>query len=275
MRLDAHQHFWRYSADTYAWIPRDAQALCCDRQPADLWPLLQECGLDGCVAVQAQQTEGETTCLLAHAAAQPWIRGVVGWLDMSSDACADQIAGRQGSALCGLRHVVQDEADGFLDAGQIDPGLQACANADLAYDLLIYPRQLPEALRLLDRHPNLRIVLDHAGKPAIADGGFDAWAPGVQALAQRPQLCCKISGLVTEADHARWDYATLRPYLDHLLTCFGPERLAFGSDWPVCGLAAAYQAWFRVVDTWSAAFSASERAALFGGTAVQWYQLKE
>lgn len=279
MRIDAHQHFWRYEPRDCGWIGEPLAALRRDFLPADAAPLLAACGLDGCVAVQARASLAESDRLLALAAAHPFVRGVVGWVDLCDPAVADVLARLAAHPrFCGVRHLVQDEPDdSFLLREDFLRGARRLAAFDLAYDVLVYPRQLPAAIAFADRVPELRLVLDHLGKPPLragaGDGALDSWAAGLRELGRREHVACKLSGLVTEADWRAWRPAQLVPCLDLALEIFGPARLLFGSDWPVCTLAGAYEAVFALVDDWSAALAPAERAALFGGNAARCYGL--
>jgi len=241
MRIDAHQHFWRYRPDTHAWIDDSMAALRRDFLPHDLEPLLRAAGFDGCVAVQARQDTAETGWLLDLAARHPYIRGVVGWVGLCAANVRDQLAHLAAQpALRGVRHVVQDEPDGFMLRRDFQRGIAALAEFDLAYDILIYARQLPEAARLVEAFPAQRFVVDHIAKPDIRSGEIDAWRAGLAALARHDNVSCKLSGIVTEARWDAWTPAIIEPYIDVAIDLFGPQRLMIGSDWPVCTLAGAY-----------------------------------
>ena len=272
--IDSHQHFWRFDPRRDAWITGEMQAIQRDFLPADLEGLLAANGVEGCIAVQADQSDAETRFLLDLAGRQSFIKGVVGWVDLRSpglDAMLDAFA--NNSRLVGVRHVAQAEADDFLASDAIIRGISRLARVGLTYDILIYARQLPAALTLTSRLPEQTFVLDHLAKPQIKDGVLEPWATNLRQLARRPNVFCKISGLVTEADWAAWRPEHLRPYLDVAFETFGPDRLMFGSDWPVCLLAAPYDRVLGVVADYAAALSAPERAAMFGGTATRAYKL--
>jgi predicted TIM-barrel fold metal-dependent hydrolase len=278
-RIDAHQHFWSYSASGHGWID-PGSVLARDYAPADLMPLLDDASIDGCIAVQACQTEEETRWLLGLAAADPRIMGVVGWTDLCADDVVERLDVLAGEpALVGFRHIVQDEpADDFLVTPAFVRGVRAALGRGFSYDILVKPRQAIHVRRFaelvgagLGDAP--RLILDHGAKPDIARGTWQPWADAIADMAQVPSLTCKISGLVTEAEHATWTADQIARYLDHLLACFGPDRLMFGSDWPVCRLAADYA---RVVDliedfVTRACPDASER--IFGGNALTAYEL--
>lgn len=279
MRIDAHQHFWRYDPRAYPWIGAGMEVLGADYLPGDLVPLLDEGGLDASVAVQARPNLDETTFLLELAAREPRIAGVVGWIDLCADGVDEQLARFDGQgALRGLRHLVQDEPDdAFLLREDFGAGLARLGERGLAYDLLLFPRHLPYATRLLERHPEQTFVLDHLAKPAIrsgpADPAFATWARDLAALAEHPRCFCKLSGLVTEADWQHWTPDDLVPYLDVAFEAFGPERVLYGSDWPVCLLAGSYARVLAALRSWSAQLEATARDNLFGANAARAYAL--
>jgi L-fuconolactonase len=273
-RLDAHQHFWRYDPVRDAWITEAMAAIRRDFLPGDLAPVLAASAVDGCVAVQADQTLDETRFLLDLAREHAFIRGVVGWVDLVApdlDAVLDQL--RDDPRLVGVRHVAQAEPDDFLERPDVVAGIRTVGRRDLTYDILVYEHQLPAALSLVARLPDQRFVLDHLAKPLVRDGVLEPWRGRLRELARHPNVWCKLSGLVTEADWVRWRPEQLQPYLDAALEAFGAERVLFGSDWPVCLVAAPYGRVVAVVDDWAAPLSAPERAALFGENAARAYRL--
>jgi L-fuconolactonase len=273
-RIDAHQHFWRYSPQTHTWIDGSMTALRRDFLPADLEPLLQENGFDGCVAVQAQQDIAETEWLLGLADAHPFIRGVVGWVDLCAPDVRDQLARLAGHPrLKGIRHVVQSEPAGFMLRPDFQRGVAALAELDLAYDILIFARQLAEADELVRAFPAQRFVIDHIAKPGIRAGEIDDWRWGMAAIARNENVMCKLSGMVTEADWDAWIAADLRPYVEVAFDCFGPERLMAGSDWPVCTLAGEYARVMAAVVPVIDALDAPARDAVLGGNAARFYRL--
>ena len=270
--IDAHQHFWRYDAARYGWIDGTMTALRRDFLPDDLAPLMRADGVDATIAVQARQDDEETAWLLDLAARHPFIRGVVGWVDLQ----AADVEGRverlaETPRLVGLRHVVQAEPDGFLHRSAFHRGIAAVERSDLVYDILIHARQLPEAVRFAAAFPRQRFVLDHLGKPDVRGGGLQEWQRRLHELAALPNVWCKLSGLVTEADWRAWTPAQLRPYLDAALDAFGPSRLMFGSDWPVCTVAATYRQVVALVRDAIAEYSADEQAHMLGKTAEEVY----
>lgn len=275
MRLDSHQHFWSYSAAGYPWIP-PGSPLHRDWLPEDLAPLLASVGLDGCIAVQARQSLEESRWLLELAERAPIIKGVVGWVDLRGESLGRELAELAELAphpkFVGVRHVVQDEPDDrFLLGEDFQRGIGQLAAHGLTYDLLIYPRQLPAAIELVGRFPNQPFVLDHIAKPPIKEGALSPWCEQIRELAQAPNVMCKVSGMVTEADHGRWQPSDFRQYLDVVLEAFGAERLMFGSDWPVCLLAAGYGEVHRLATNFAAQLSPEEREAFFGGNAARFY----
>jgi L-fuconolactonase len=279
-RVDAHQHFWRYGADEYAWITSAMSPLMRDFLPGDLEPLLRQSGMDQCIAVQARQSPEETTFLLQLAGLHEWIAGVVGWVDLQAppDAMREQLARwRSSPALVGIRHIVQDEPDDrFLLRPNVQRGLAVLEEFDLVYDILIYPRQLPAAVELAARFPRQRFVLDHLAKPPLRGGGMASWTREIERLAPERHVSAKLSGLVTEAEWGRWRPADIRYALDVAWAVFGPERLMIGSDWPVCTLSAPYGDVMHLVLECLAdrAGSDADRDAVLGGTARRVYGLR-
>lgn len=275
MRIDAHHHLWHYDPAAFAWI-EPGSAIARDFTPADLIAATRSAGVDACIAVQARQVPEETAYLLRCAETTPAIFGVVGWIDLRSPGIAAAIDAQAHPLLVGYRHVVQDEADPrFLVQDAFVRGVAAVVGRGLTYDLLVNHAQLADVPALLDRIDGGRFVLDHAAKPAIASGGWQPWADRIAAVAACPQVWCKISGLVTEADHQDWTAEQIERYLDHVLTLFGPDRLIWGSDWPVCLLAARYGEVVRLIEDFVARRCPAARDAIFGGNAVRAYALRE
>lgn len=274
MRIDSHQHFWRYSPGEYPWIQTD-WPIRRDFLPRDLEANLRRCGLDGSVAVQARQSVAESRWLLELADASPWIRGVVGWVDLCSPEAGIQIS--QFAAhpkFVGVRHVVQDEPDErFMLRPDFQRGIGLLKDCGLTYDILVFPRQLPAAIELARAFPEQPLVLDHLAKPAIRDAGFSRWSGGIRALAQLPNVMCKLSGLVTEAHWHGWQTGDFRPYLELALECFGPDRLMYGSDWPVALLAASYDQTYEIVRSFLSSCGAETEAKVFGENAARFYDL--
>ena len=271
LRLDAHQHFWRYDAADYPWIGRDMGCLRRDFQPDDLRPLLDAAGFDGCIAVQARACASETDQLLRLAERYPWICAVVGWVDLcASDLEQSLERWAQNPVLRGFRHQLQDEsapAD-FMQNPAFNRGLNTLQRQGLVYEILVKARDLGAVTELCQQHDRHHLVLDHLGKPDVQANDWKAWAQQLAPLAALPHVSCKLSGLITEAHWQDWHSAQLTPYLHTALELFGPERLMFGSDWPVCLLASDYAA------TCSLVGSVSQHAAIWGGTACCVYNIE-
>lgn len=272
-RLDSHQHFWRYDAAQYPWIPTGSP-LQRDWVPADLAALQQPLGFDGSIAVQARQSLAESRWLLELADADPRIKGVVGWVDLQSEQVGEQLAEfARHPRFVGVRHVVQDEPDdNFMLRPAFVRGIGALQDFGLTYDLLIFPKHLPAAIELVRRFPGQPFVLDHIAKPFIKTGALSPWREQIQELAQFPNVLCKVSGMVTEADHGAWRPDDFRPYLDAVFNAFGEDRLMFGSDWPVSLLAADYGQVVGLVRDYAAPLSTDAQAKLFGGNAARFYR---
>ncbi|MFF2124244.1 amidohydrolase family protein [Streptomyces olivochromogenes] len=279
MRVDAHHHVWDLSVRDQDWITGpELQPLRRDFGLADLAPQARAAGVDRTVLVQTITVPEETPEFLALAAQGELIAGVVGWTDLTRPDVADELARLRelpgGRHLKGIRHQVQGEPDPeWLLRADVRNGLAAVAEAGLVYDLVVLPHQLPACVRAAAGHPGLTFVLDHLGKPPIATGVLQPWATAVRALAALPNTVCKLSGMVTEADPAKRTVDELRPYADTVLDAFGPGRLMFGSDWPVCTLAASYGQVVEVAEELTRGLGAEERAELFGGTATRVYRL--
>ena len=248
-----------------------------DYLPPNLALLTKATGIDGTVAVQARQTLAETEWLLDLADRYALIKGVVGWLDLCSPHLPDQLARFAGHPkLCGIRHVVQDEPDDqFMLREEFVRGIGLLAGHNLTYDILIYPRHLPAACELVARFPDQPFVLDHIAKPCIKDGRLEPWGAGIRRLAAMPNVFCKVSGMVTEADWQDWQQIDFQPYLELVFEAFGPERIMFGSDWPVCTVAASYAAVLDLVAAYVRQLSASEQARVWGETAQEFYRLDQ
>ena len=277
MRIDSHQHFWDYAAYAadYVWMSGEYGVLRRDFLPADLAPLLQEAGFDGTVAVQARELVVETDWLLGLADATPWILGVVGWVDICAPD-AEPLVERYAAhpKLKGLRLLIHDRPDPEFAVSPVHVrGIGWLARHGLTYDLLLKPQHLGPATRLVDRFPGQQFVVDHIAKPDIAGGRLSPWREDIRELARRPNVFCKVSGLVTEADWATWTTTQLTPYLDVVLEAFGPARLMAGSDWPVSTCAASYGRTMQVALDWSRQLGPSERADVLGGTCSRFYGL--
>lgn len=271
-RIDAHQHVWSLARGDYGWLTPALAPIHRDFGPADLAPLLALHGIDRTILVQAAPTEAETRFLLGIAAGTPFVAGVVGWTDFEAPDISERIAALSGNPLLvGLRPMVHDiEDDGWLARPALARAFEAMVGHDLVFDALLKPRHIRAALSLLERHPDLPVVIDHAAKPDLVSGDLAAWRDGIAALAAHRQCFCKLSGLVTEAA-GNWTIETLRPVTEHLLASFGPVRLIFGSDWPVVTLRADYSCWFETATALLTDCSESERKAIFGGNAARLY----
>jgi L-fuconolactonase len=274
MRIDAHHHFWRYDPVEFDWIDEEMALIRKDFLPVDLERELVRSGVEGVISVQARQCLDETRWLLELAESRDFIKGVVGWVDLASPKIEEALESLVHPKLKGLRHVVQAEPDdAFVLGTDFNRGIRGLARFDLVYDLLILPRHLPFATRFVDQHPAQVFVLDHLAKPLIRQGLMEPWARQMRELAQRPNVYCKLSGMVTEAHYESWTEAELRPYFDVVLEAFGPHRLMFGSDWPVCLVACEYLRWHRLVSNWVSRLSFEEQARVLGGTAAMAYKL--
>ena len=275
MTIDSHHHFWNYSEAEYGWIGPDMGLLRRDFGPADLNTQLEAAGVDAAISVQAQQTTAETDWLLETAADNSRIAGVVGWVALADETVSDQL-GRlsENKNLVGVRHVVQDEPDdNFILGEAFNRGVSSLSSFDLVYDILIFQRHLQQTIEFVDRHPNQVFVLDHIAKPIIEGPPQEAWLSGIAELAKRENVSCKISGVVTEVRLPDWDEDLLKPYIDHVIQSFGPQRLMYGSDWPVCLLRSNYRRWIEAVRGYISHLSPSEQDDILGGTAARVYSL--
>jgi L-fuconolactonase len=277
MLIDSHQHFWQLGRFDYPWMKSDNSVLYRDYLPAQLEPLLRENGVDKTVLVQASNSVAESRWLLQLADENSFIAGVVGWVDLIGDETDDYL--REMTAdpkFKGVRHLVESEPkDDWLGQREVLAGLKRLSAYDLCFDLLVHTRHLKHAKIVADRCPELRLAIDHLAKPPIARGEFDEWARELRPLAAYPNVYCKLSGLVTEANWSTWTADDLRPYVDYALDLFGAERLMFGSDYPVCLLAASYT---RVLESFQELLrdlSASDSELIFGGNARMFYRLNE
>lgn len=275
VKIDAHQHYWRFDPVRDNWITDEMAMLRRDFLPGDVAAAMSVDGIDGVVAVQADQSERETDFLLDLAAEYPFVRGVVGWVDLRAANLVERLARwRDRPLLKGFRHIAQSEPDAFLTRPDVVRGIAVLGEHGYSYDILIYPRQFSAAEQLVRQCPDVRFVLDHCGKPPIATGEIDEWRRGIERLARYRNIWCKVSGLVTEAAWGNWNDPHLVPYLDATIDAFGADRIIFGSDWPVCLLAADYSEVVGVIDRWASRLTTDERAMLFGGNATAVYRLE-
>ncbi|NBR84048.1 MAG: amidohydrolase [Proteobacteria bacterium] len=275
MNIDSHQHFWRYSAVEYPWI-KPEWPIRRDFLPPDLALEMARVGIEGCVAVQAQQTVAEARWLLSLADEHAFIKGVVGWVDLQSSRVEEPLAElARHPRFVGVRHVVQDEPDdNFMLRPAFQRGIGKLRQFNLAYDLLVFPKQLPAAIQLVANFPEQRFVLDHIAKPFIRDGAISPWREQIRELAKAPNVWCKVSGMVTEAKWDAWHAEDFRPYLDVVFAAFGGERLMFGTDWPVATLAGSYEQVHGLAADYTRSLTAEAREKFFGGNAAAFYQLK-
>jgi L-fuconolactonase len=275
MRLDAHQHFWALARGDYGWLTPELAPIYRDFLPDDLSPILSKWNIDGTVLVQAAPTVAETRFMLDLAHQTPFIKGVVGWIDFEAADAIDQLNQlAQDPYLLGIRPMIQDipDVDWMLNP-QFTPVFEAIIHHDLVFDALTLPQHLTALHQLAQRHPEMRIVIDHGAKPLIAKGQITDWAADMTALAALENIRCKLSGLVTEAG-TPWARKDLEPYVQHLLQVFGPHRLIWGSDWPVCTLAASYDTWMDTSEALLADLSAEDRAAIFGLNSMTTYNIR-
>lgn len=278
MKIDAHHHLWEYDAKKYPWMTAEFATIRRRFGPEDLQPHLAQCGVDRTVVVQTWSSVEETREFLETAARTPFIAGVVGWVDLTSELVGEVIAGlgaaKGGRKLVGIRHQVHDEADPtWLLRTDVQRGVAAVGRAGLAFDLLVRPRELPSAHATVVRHPEMRFIIDHLGKPPIRTGGSSGWDEWMPRLAALPNVYCKLSGLVTEADWRGWSIGQFRKYFDGVLSWFGADRLMFGSDWPVCLVAASYPQVVATAQELVHRLPLAQREAIFGQTAASAYGL--
>jgi L-fuconolactonase len=273
--IDSHQHFWRFDPVRDAWITPEMAVLRRDYMPADLAPELAAQSIDATIAVQADQSENETQFLLDLAARHPFIAGVVGWVDLLSPELPRRLEHfSQFKKLCGFRHIAQSEPDDFLLRDDFQRGVARLADFGFTYDVLIYARQLPAAAEFVRRFPHQPFVIDHIAKPDVRAREIDRWESHMRTIAAHPLTMCKLSGMITEADWRAWTPETFRPYLDIVWDAFGPDRLMFGSDWPVCLLAGTYAQVKNLMEDFLRGRPAAQREAIFGANAARFYSLK-
>ena len=276
MNIDSHQHFWHYDPGRAAWITDEMSVLKRDLLPEDLIPQLHANHVEGSIAVQAAQSEAETTLLLELAGRFDEIKGVVGWVDFCSPNLPERLEHfSHFDKLLGFRHIVQSETDArFMLRQDFLTGIGQLQQFEFTYDILIYPHQLPAAIELVERIPPQHFVFDHLAKPLIRSGEISLWAEQIRLLAANPNVYCKLSGLITEADWRRWRRTDFTPYLDVVFDTFGIDRLMFGSDWPVCPLAADYREVKQLIAVYLDDFPIESRDKIFGGNAEMFYGLK-
>ena len=275
MIIDAHQHFWIYDPVRDSWIDESMQILKRNFLPEDLAPVIKENSIDGTIAVQADQSENETNFLLGLAEKNTWVSGVVGWVDLMAQDIEEKLEHFSSyKKLKGFRHIVQAEPDeNFMLNEKFRNGIGQLKNYNFTYDILIYPHQLPTAIMLTEKHPDQKFVLDHIAKPSIKKKEIEPWASGIKELAMNPNVFCKISGIITEADHRNWESKEIYPYLDIVFNAFGYDRLLFGSDWPVCLLAGLYNQVINLIDEYMKNASDENKEKIFGKNAVSFYNI--
>lgn len=274
-KIDVHHHFWKYDPVEYDWITDDMKVIRRSFLPADLDTEIKRSGIDGVISVQARQTVGETKWLLDLAQQHEFIRGVVGWVPLTDPkvhTVLDQFTGNK--RLKAVRHVIQGEPDEhYILRDDFNAGIRVLQHYGLAYDVLVFERHLPQTIQFVDRHPNQVFIVDHLAKPRVRDGAISPWRENIRELAKRSHVYCKISGLVTEADYQKWTEDALKPYIESVLEAFGPQRVMFGSDWPVCLVACQYAQWVEIVKRAIDSLSPDEQARVMGGTAIEAYRL--
>lgn len=275
LKIDSHHHFWNYSEKDYGWMNDQMGRIRRDFTPADLKAEIDAAGIDGVVSVQARTQVRETDFLLDYAEEHEWIKGVVGWADLTDENVGktlERYAGRD--KLKGMRHVLHDEPDDrYMLREDFNRGVALLQDFGWTYDVLIFEKHLPQTLQFIDRHPDLTFVLDHVAKPLIKDNLLSPWQSLMVELAHRPNIYCKVSGMATEGDWASWTPEQLKPYFDTVLSAFGAQRLMFGSDWPVCLLAVEYGRWHEIVTEWVSDLPQGDQDRILGETAVDAYGL--
>jgi len=274
MRIDSHQHFWKFDPIRDAWIDASMEKIARDFLPKDLKPLLDQSKIDGCVAVQADQSETETDFLLDLAGRYDFVKGVVGWVDLRSPQLSERLEHYcNNSFFKGVRHIVQAEKDGFMLQESFLKGIQQLKDFNLTYDILIFPHQLEEAVALVKKNPEQAFVLDHIAKPYIKDKKIDQWAKHINQLAAHQNVYCKLSGLLTEADWNHWQEEDFTAYLTVIMEAFGTDRMMYGSDWPVCLLAGSYPHVVRIVENFISSLSTNDQKKIMGQNAHHFYNL--
>lgn len=275
MRIDSHQHFWKYNTESHSWIDDDMAVIRKDFLPKDLKIIYNENNIDGCVAVQADQTIEETEFLIDLATKNDFIKGVVGWVDFRADNIDEVLKSySRNTKVKGFRHIVQGESDhNFLLRQDFINGISKLEKYNFTYDILVFPHQLGAVLEFVKQFPNINFVIDHIAKPYIKDGYYDGWATLISAIAKYPNVYCKLSGMTTEADFKNWTKEQLKPYMELIISAFGTNRVMFGSDWPVCLVAGNYKKTKEIVTEFITNLSSEEQDAVMGLNAVKFYNL--
>jgi L-fuconolactonase len=273
MKIDAHQHFWYYDSARHSWIDDSMHLIRRDFLPETLGSILQKNKIDGCIAVQSEQTIEETNFLIGLAKKNDWIKAVIGWEDLRSEDLETRLSfWKQFPILKGFRHILQAEEPDFMLSKEFVRGIECLQKFGYCYEILIYPKHLSAALLLVQQFPEMRFMIDHIAKPNIKGHQIDVWKEGIQFLGKQKNVYCKISGLVTEADYLHWVPADFDPYLKTVVEAFGIERLIYGSDWPVCLVAAAYETQLNICKQYFKDFTEQENHMIFGKNAAQFYQ---
>lgn len=275
MTIDSHQHFWKYNPQRHEWINDEMSVIQRDFLPSDLEPILKQNNIDGCVAVQADQSEAETDFLLELAEKNSFIKGVVGWVDLLADDVYESLEHyAEFTKVKGFRHIVQGESDSeFMLRPKFKNGITELGAYDFTYDILIYHFQLEQAINLVKLFPDQKFVIDHIAKPDIKSGEYTEWQINIKKIALHQNVYCKISGMVTEGEWQGWKTSDFKIYLDTVVKAFGTDRLMYGSDWPVCLVAGNYQEQLNIVQEYFSSFSTLEKKKIMGGNAVKFYQL--
>lgn len=275
MVIDSHQHFWKYEPVKHSWIDDDMSVIRKNFLPSDLAKVYQENGINGCIAVQADQTLEETDFLIDIASKNDFIKGIVGWVDLRAENIEDVLEKySQFKIVKGFRHVVQGEADhNFLLRPNFSRGISLLEKHNFTYDILVFPHQLGSVLEFVKKFPNQKFVIDHIAKPYIKDGYFEGWATMMTAIGKHENVSCKMSGMVTEADFNTWTPAQIQPYMNTVLEGFGSKRVLFGSDWPVCLIAGNYSKIKKLTTDFISQFSQIEQNSIMGNNAIEFYNL--
>ncbi|MHC0446984.1 amidohydrolase family protein [Flavobacterium sp. 3-218] len=275
-RIDSHQHFWKFDPVRDSWIDETMAVIQRDFLPNDLLTELQNNQFEGCVAVQASQSEEETNFLLDLASKNDFIKGVVGWIDLRAENIQDRLSFYSNyKTLKGFRHVVQGEPDDFMYGTEFRNGIAALKAFDYTYDILIFHRQLPAAISLVKDFPNQRFVIDHIAKPDIKSADIDSWKKGIEEIAKYDNVWCKISGMVTEADWKNWKPEDLKPYLDVIFDNFSVDKLMYGSDWPVLNVASDYNEVVKTLEDYISKFSVEDQNKIWFENAISFYNLND
>jgi L-fuconolactonase len=274
MIIDAHQHFWKYDPLRDSWIDDSMKIIRRDFLPKDLAPVLEKNDIDGCIAIQADQSEKETEFLLNLAKNNSFIKGVVGWLDLQADNIEQRLEHYSSDHLLkGIRHVVQAESDDFMLGKKFQKGISTLRQFGLTYDILVFPSQLTAAIELVNKFPDQKFIIDHMAKPFIKDGKIASWKKNIELLALSQNVYCKVSGMTTEADWNNWKKDDFTEYLGVIFNTFGVDRILYGSDWPVCLLAASYQEQLNIIKKYITPFSSEDKEKIMSGNAINIYNL--